>query len=129
MVGARFQISRFIGRGGMGEVYEAKDLELGTPVAIKTLRPEISADSWALKRFRQEIQLARRISHPNVCRVVRQVDARNALLLDPTLAIQRRKSHCRKPALALATQPSGYMGAVVPIIRRTRKVPNVFRRV
>jgi serine/threonine protein kinase len=67
VVGARFQISRFIGRGGMGEVYEAKDLKLGTPVALKTLRPEISAHSWALKRFRQEIHLARRISHPNVC--------------------------------------------------------------
>jgi serine/threonine protein kinase len=69
VIGARFQIIRFIGRGGMGEVYEAQDIELGTRVALKTLRPEISADPWALKRFRQEIHLANRISHPNVCRM------------------------------------------------------------
>ena len=65
----RFQIVRFIGHGGMGEVYEAKDLELGARVALKTLRPEISADSWALNRFKQEVQLARRVTHPNVCRM------------------------------------------------------------
>jgi len=65
----RFRIVRFIGRGGMGEVYEAKDLELGARVALKTLRPEISSDSWALNRFKQEIQLARRVTHPNVCRM------------------------------------------------------------
>jgi len=68
-VAGRFRIVRFIGRGGMGEVYEAKDAELGARVALKTLRPEISSDSWALNRFRQEIHLARRVTHPNVCRM------------------------------------------------------------
>ena len=69
MLSGRFQIVRFIGHGGMGEVYEAKDLELGARVALKTLRPEISADSRALNRFKQEVQLARRVTHPNVCRM------------------------------------------------------------
>jgi Tol biopolymer transport system component/serine/threonine protein kinase len=65
----RFRIFRFIGRGGMGEVYEAEDLKLGTRVALKTLRFEISSDAWAINRFKQEIYLARRVSHPNVCRM------------------------------------------------------------
>ena len=68
-VSDRFQVVRFLGRGGMGEVYEARDLELGADIALKTLRPEISADAWALERFKKEIQLARRITHPNVCRM------------------------------------------------------------
>ena len=65
----RFEIVRFIGRGGMGEVYEAKDLELRDHVAIKTLRPEFIADPTGLRRFKREIQLARKVTHPNICRI------------------------------------------------------------
>jgi serine/threonine protein kinase/tetratricopeptide (TPR) repeat protein len=65
----RFKVLRFIGRGGMGEVYEAKDQELGVRVALKTIRPDIAADQRTLVRFKQEIQLARRVTHPNVCRM------------------------------------------------------------
>lgn len=65
----RFQIVRYIGRGGMGEVYEASDSELGENVAIKTLRPEFIADPVGLRRFKREIQIARRVAHRNVCTV------------------------------------------------------------
>jgi tetratricopeptide (TPR) repeat protein len=65
----RFRIVRFVGKGGMGEVYEAADLELGGQVAIKTLRPELNDDPEFLGRFRREVQLARQVTHPNVCRV------------------------------------------------------------
>jgi serine/threonine protein kinase/tetratricopeptide (TPR) repeat protein len=68
ILSARFRILRLIGRGGMGEVYEADDLEIDTRVALKTLRPEISSDLEAVARFRNELQLTRRITHPNVCR-------------------------------------------------------------
>ena len=64
----RFQILRFIGQGGMGQVYEAFDLELKTRVALKVIHPSISQDPRALLRFRREVQLTRRITHPNVCR-------------------------------------------------------------
>lgn len=64
----RFRIVRLIGRGGMGEVYEAGDLELGR-VALKTIRSEITVNPALLRRFRQEVQLARRVSHPNICRI------------------------------------------------------------
>ena len=65
----RFDIIRLLGRGGMGAVYEAHDRELDLPVALKTLRPEIAGSSTAQERFRREIQLARQVTHPNVCRI------------------------------------------------------------
>ena len=64
----RFRILHPIGRGGMGEVYEAEDLQLGI-VALKTLRNGIASSPDAFERFRQEVQLARRISGPQVCRI------------------------------------------------------------
>lgn len=66
---ARFRIVRLIARGGMGEVYEAVDTALGTRVALKTVRIDQAASERALQRFRREILLARKIGHPNVCRV------------------------------------------------------------
>jgi len=65
----RFRVSRFIARGGMGEVYEAEDLELGESVALKTVRAEIAADPRALERFKTEVHLARKVTHPSVCRI------------------------------------------------------------
>ena len=69
MVSGRYRIVRFLGRGGMGEVYEAEDLELKDHVALKTLLPAIAGDGRMIARFKQEIQLSRKVSHPNVCRV------------------------------------------------------------
>jgi tetratricopeptide (TPR) repeat protein/tRNA A-37 threonylcarbamoyl transferase component Bud32 len=68
LLAGRYRILRFIARGGMGEVYEAQDLELGERVALKTVRPEIAMDERTMERFRREIHHARRVTHPNVCR-------------------------------------------------------------
>ena len=65
----RVRILELHGRGGMGEVYRAEDLRLGEPVAIKIIRAEWRSDPTMLARFHEEIRLARRVSHPNVCRV------------------------------------------------------------
>lgn len=64
----RFRIVRFLGKGGMGEVYEAEDRHLGR-VALKTLRPEVAADPRFLRRFAQEVQLARKVTSVHVCRI------------------------------------------------------------
>jgi tetratricopeptide (TPR) repeat protein/tRNA A-37 threonylcarbamoyl transferase component Bud32 len=69
LVANRFLIVRFLGRGGMGEVYEAEDRELGERVALKTLRSNVAAEPQALDRFRREVRLGRRVTHANVCRV------------------------------------------------------------
>jgi eukaryotic-like serine/threonine-protein kinase len=66
---ARYEIQGVLGRGGMGVVYRAHDRDLDDAVAIKTLRSEaLSADPSLLDRFKQEIRLARRITHPNILR-------------------------------------------------------------
>jgi tetratricopeptide (TPR) repeat protein len=62
----RYRILRPIGAGGMGEVYAAEDIELGARVAVKTMRVE---DADSLAHFKREIQLARTVTHPNVCRI------------------------------------------------------------
>ena len=64
----RFRIVRPIGVGGMGEVYEAEDLQLGR-IALKTIREGIATSSEAFDRFRQEVQLARKVSGQQVCRI------------------------------------------------------------
>lgn len=69
LLGGRFRILRLVGEGGMGQVYEARDEELGVAVALKVIRPEIASHPEAVALFRQEVRLARRITHPNICRI------------------------------------------------------------
>ncbi len=68
-VAERFRITRFLARGGMGEVYEAEDIELHESVALKSIRGELLHDAKALERFKREVYLARKVTHPNVCRI------------------------------------------------------------
>src|ERR1700682_1033748 len=65
----RFRITRFIARGGMGEVYEAEDVELRERVALKSIRTELLRDPHAVDRFRREVHLAKKVTHPNACRI------------------------------------------------------------
>jgi serine/threonine protein kinase len=69
LVARRYVIQRFITRGGMGEVYEAFDRELSQRVALKTVTSTASDNSSAVRRLKAEVQLARRVSHANVCRI------------------------------------------------------------
>jgi TolB-like protein len=64
----RYELLGLLGAGGMGAVYKAKDLALGELVALKVLRAELSADPAMISRFRQEVKLARRVTHANVAR-------------------------------------------------------------
>jgi len=68
VVNGRFEISQFLGAGGMGEVYEAFDTEVNERIALKTLRPDVATLPGLTGSLRKELQIARRISHPNVCR-------------------------------------------------------------
>ena len=69
ILAGRFEILRFINRGGMGEVYEAWDSLLRERVALKALRPDIALSPSVIERFKREVKQARVISHVNVCRV------------------------------------------------------------
>jgi len=65
----RYQIIEELGRGGMGRVYKALDTEVNEKVALKLIKPEIAADKKAIERFRNEMKLARKIRHKNVCQM------------------------------------------------------------
>ncbi len=71
--GPRYHIVRLLGIGGMGAVYQAWDAELGVVVAVKVIRPEVAADPAAAamleRRFKQELLLARQVTHKNVVRI------------------------------------------------------------
>jgi len=64
----RYEIIEELGAGGMGKVYRAHDTKLNEEVALKLIKPEIAADKKTVERFHNEIKIARRISHKNVCR-------------------------------------------------------------
>jgi serine/threonine-protein kinase len=65
----RYTIVRQIARGGMAEVYLARDQLLDRPVALKMLFPELSTDQAFVERFRREAQAAANLSHPNIVSV------------------------------------------------------------
>ena len=69
LLAGRFRIVRALASGGMGDVYEADDEQLGDRIALKTIRTDVAANPRMLARFKKEIQLAKRVSHPNVCRI------------------------------------------------------------
>lgn len=76
----RYEIRRFIALGGFGEVYEADDLEKGERIAVKLFRPEF-ATADHLTWLRREVQMARRVQHPNICRVFDFVQTPRAAFL------------------------------------------------
>jgi eukaryotic-like serine/threonine-protein kinase len=68
IIAGRFAVIRFIARGGMGEVYEVEDRFLqGVHVALKVILPHIAGDAGSSHRFEQEVLLARKVTHPNLC--------------------------------------------------------------
>lgn len=69
VLAGRYRVVSFLGRGGMGEVYQAWDKELRQHVAVKMLRAGACHDAKAIERLRIEIQNGRRVTHHNVCRI------------------------------------------------------------
>ncbi len=61
-----YELIRRIGRGGMGEVYLARDTQLGLQVALKLLQPDLTKDASRVRRFRQEARAASSLNHPNI---------------------------------------------------------------
>ncbi|HEY4739226.1 MAG TPA: tetratricopeptide repeat protein [Candidatus Acidoferrales bacterium] len=69
ILGTRYEIVQMLGQGGMGAVYKAKDRELERFVALKVIRPQLAMDPEILARFKQELILARQVTHKNVIRI------------------------------------------------------------
>lgn len=69
VLGERYEIIKLLGQGGMGAVYKARDRELDRLVALKVIRPELAGHASILQRFKQELILARKITHRNIIRI------------------------------------------------------------
>ena len=69
LLAERFEILQLLGQGGMGAVYKARDTELERLVALKLIRPELASHPEILRRFKQELILAREVTHRNVIRI------------------------------------------------------------
>jgi len=69
LLGKRYEILDLLGEGGMGAVYKARDRELDRIVALKVIRPELAIHPEVLSRFKQELILARKVTHRNVIRI------------------------------------------------------------
>lgn len=69
VIADRYRVDAFLAHGGMGEVYRAFDLDLEVSVALKIIRPTIASNPDVLRLFKQEVLLARSVTHPHVCRI------------------------------------------------------------
>lgn len=69
VLAGRYEILQLLGEGGMGAVYKARDSELDRIVVLKLIRPELAKNPEILRRFKQELILARQVTHKNVIRI------------------------------------------------------------
>ncbi|HET7207173.1 MAG TPA: tetratricopeptide repeat protein [Terriglobales bacterium] len=69
VLGNRYEILQALGEGGMGTVYKARDRELDRLVALKVIRPDLARNPAIIQRFKQELILARQVTHRNVVRI------------------------------------------------------------
>ena len=130
LVAGRYEVVRLLGAGGMGEVYETVDNTLAERVALKTIGAAAPLDAQGIARLKAEVQTARQVTHPNVCRVFdvgfhleRARTAKNAdltvpfltmeLLVGETLRVRvaREERLDAKEALAILTQMAAGLDA------------------
>ena len=69
VLGGRYEIRKMLGMGGMGAVYKARDMEVERDVGLKVIRPDLAGNPAILARFKQELILARQVTHKNIIRI------------------------------------------------------------
>lgn len=137
VLGGRYEILQLLGEGGMGAVYKAMDRELGRPVALKLIRPQLAANPSILSRFKQELLLAHQVTHKNVIRIYDLGDADGVKFItmefvegvDLRALIQEKKKFSPEEAVEIALQICLALEAThsVGVIHRDLKPQNIMR--
>ena len=89
---SHYRVVKMLGRGGMGEVYQAKDLKLGRDVALKVLPEEFAKDASRVARFQREAKLLASLNHPNIASIygLEESGGTNFLVLELVEELKRR---------------------------------------
>jgi eukaryotic-like serine/threonine-protein kinase len=137
VLGGRYEILQLLGEGGMGAVYKAMDRELDRPVALKLIRPQLAANPSILARFKQELLLARQITHRNVIRIYDLGDADGVKFItmefvegeDLRTLIHEKKKFPPEEAVEIIQQVCRALEAAqsVGVIHRDLKPQNIMR--
>jgi eukaryotic-like serine/threonine-protein kinase len=137
VLSGRYEIEALLGEGGMGAVYKARDRELDRPVALKVIRPELASSSSMLARFKQELLLARQVTHKNVIRIFDLGDADGIKFItmefvegeDLRALIEEKKKFSPEDAVEIMRQVCQALEAAhgVGVIHRDLKPQNIMR--
>jgi serine/threonine protein kinase/predicted negative regulator of RcsB-dependent stress response len=135
LLGERYEIIRLLGQGGMGAVYQARDRELDREVALKVIRSDMAANPQVLKRFKQELILARQVTHRNAIRIfdLGQADGIKFITMeyiegeDLHSVLKRKKKLEPAEAANIITQVCGALEAAhaAGVIHRDLKPQNI----
>ena len=133
----RYEIGELLGAGGMGEVYLARDTQLGRNVALKLLPSDYTADAERVRRFQQEARAASALNHPNIVTIheVGEHDGAQFIAIEyiEGETLRRRMARGRigpGEALEIAAQAAGALAAAhrAGIIHRDVKPENIMLR-
>jgi len=137
LFGGRYEILGVLGQGGMGAVYKARDRELDRLIALKVIRPELATDPAILQRFKQELILARNITHKNVVRIYDLGEADGIRFIsmeyvdgeDLRTLLRRQKKFAPKEAIAMVEQVCRALDCAHSegVIHRDLKPQNIMR--
>lgn len=135
---SHYKVTRWLGQGGMGEVYLAHDSKLDRKIALKLLPADFASDENRVRRFQQEARAASALNHPNVC-VVHEIgktdDGRHYIAMEHVAGVTLRQQMASHPlklgqALDIATQVASALAAAhgAGIVHRDIKPENVMVR-
>jgi serine/threonine protein kinase/tetratricopeptide (TPR) repeat protein len=137
VLGGRYEIQKLLGMGGMGAVYKAHDLEVDRTVGLKVIRPDLAGNPAILARFKQELVLARQVTHRNIIRIydLNEADGVKFITMEfiegedlRTILTREGKLHPKEALNIMRQSCSGLQAAhAEAVIHRDLKPSNIMR--